>query len=218
MNRTLSVGDQSTTLYVPSSAAHGGPSVLVLHPWWGLNDDVRAFCDRLAAAGFTVAAPDLFRGETATTIDEAEKLSGGFDDAFGEAATVAALDALLAESAGSKSVSVIGFSFGAAWAIWLSAQRPEVGRVVLYYGSWVGPILAGSKAPILGHFAENDPYEDTETVAALEQICRDAGRHAEIHTYAGTGHWFAEPSQAAYVAQAADLAFGRTVGFLRLEP
>jgi carboxymethylenebutenolidase len=52
-------------------------------------------------------------------------------------------------------------------------------------------------------------------VTAFEQGLRDAGRDATIYRYPGTGHWFAEPSRDAYRADAADLAFGRTVGFLR---
>lgn len=215
MDETLTVGDQSTTFYLATPAEGHGPPVLLLHPWWGLNADVRGLADRLAASGFTVAAPDLFRGELADTVEDAERLVTGFDDSFGEAASTAALDALLTETRSSGPVVAVGMSFGAAWAIWLSAQRDDVSGVVLYYGTWVGEILTESNAPILGHFAENDPYEDAETVEALVSTCRDADRPIEVHTYPGTGHWFAEPSQAAFVSDAADLAFDRTVEFLR---
>jgi carboxymethylenebutenolidase len=149
----------------------------------------------------------------ATAIEDADRLSSGFDEDFGRVATLAALDALLAESQSQGPTAAIGLSFGAAWALWLSAQRPEVAAVVVYYGTWA-EVVAQSKAPILGHFAESDPYEDEETVAAFEQACRDAGREVEIHRYPGTGHWFAEPSQDAYVPEAAELAFERTAAFL----
>jgi carboxymethylenebutenolidase len=214
MERPLKVADSETTIYVAPAHGEAKARVLLLHPWWGLTDDVRGFADRLAASGFTAAAPDLFRGRTATTVEDAEKLVEGFDDTFGEQTTTAAYEALLAEDAGHVPAAVVGFSFGAAWAIWLSAQRSDVAGVVLYYGTWVGEILAESTAPILGLFAENDPYEDAETVAALEKTCRDAGRQIEVHTYPGAGHWFAEPSRDAYVAEAADDAFERTVAFL----
>jgi carboxymethylenebutenolidase len=214
MQQQFDVGGESHALYVAKPAAGTGPPVLLLHPWWGLNEDVRGLADRLADSGFVVVAPDLFRGEIATSIEDADRLSSGFDEDFGRAANLAALDALLAESGSQGPAAAIGLSFGAAWALWLSAQRPEVAAVVLYYGTW-GDIVAQSKAPILGHFAESDPYEDEETVAAFEQTCRDAGRELELHRYPGTGHWFAEPSRDAYVPAAADLAFERTVTFLR---
>ncbi len=68
---------------------------MVLHPWWGLNGDVMAFADRLAAAGFVVAAPDLYGGAVATTIDAAERLSEGIDEAAAAAWALAATDQAL---------------------------------------------------------------------------------------------------------------------------
>jgi carboxymethylenebutenolidase len=72
----------------------------------------------------------------------------------------------------------------------------------------------------LGHFAETDPFESDETVLAFERGLRDAARPVVIHRYAGTGHWFAEPSRDAWRPEAAKLAFERTVAFLHqhLEP
>jgi carboxymethylenebutenolidase len=78
----------------------------------------------------------------------------------------------------------------------------------------LGPSLARSRVPVLGHFAEIDPYETDEGIAAFEAALREAGREAVIHRYPGTGHWFAEPSREAYRAPAANLAFERTVAFL----
>ena len=66
----------------------------------------------------------------------------------------------------------------------------------------------------MGRFAEDDPYETAETVDAFEKGLKDAGREATIYRYHGTGHWFAEPSRDAYRAEAAKLAFERTVDFL----
>ncbi len=59
-------------LSLPSSGK--GRGVLVLHPWRGLNDTMKTFCTQLSEAGFIAFAPDLYRGELATTIREAESL------------------------------------------------------------------------------------------------------------------------------------------------
>jgi dienelactone hydrolase len=75
--------------------------------------------------------------------------------------------------------------------------------------------LAASTAPVLGHFAESDPYEAEQGLAAFEEALRSAGRSATINRYVGTGHWFAEPSRDAYRREAAESAFPRTVEFLR---
>jgi len=188
--------------------------VVVFHPWWGLNDDVLAYADRLADAGFSVLAPDLVRGRVAATIEDAERLVAGKDDDHADAVALAAVDRLAA-SAGVQRVGLVGFSMGAAHAVWAPTQRPNVACTVVYYGTYTGAVLTRAKAPVLGHFAETDPYEPDETVQAFERGLRGAGRKAEIHRYPGTGHWFAEPSRDAWQPDAANLAFERTAAFLR---
>jgi carboxymethylenebutenolidase len=56
-----------------------GSGVLVLHPWWGLNDTIKKVCDRLAGEGFIACAPDLYHGQIAVTIKETELLSSKLD-------------------------------------------------------------------------------------------------------------------------------------------
>jgi carboxymethylenebutenolidase len=60
-----------------------GPGVLVLHAWWGLNDTIKAFCNRLAANGFVTFAPDLYHGQVADTIPDAERLGSALDSDCG---------------------------------------------------------------------------------------------------------------------------------------
>jgi carboxymethylenebutenolidase len=199
---------------LPSQRAEAG--VVLLHPWWGLNDDVTRYADRLADAGFAAVAPDLYDGRVATTIDEAEALSESLNEDAADAIALAAVDAL-GETIGDPSarMATIGFSMGGAWALWLPSLRPEVTATVVYYGSMLGPSLTRARGPVLGHFAETDEYEPEENLAEFERTLRVASRDAEIHRYPGTGHWFAEPSRDAYDGGAAEFAFERTVAFLR---
>jgi carboxymethylenebutenolidase len=201
-------------LAVPTSGK--GRAVLILHPWWGLNDTIKAVCARMAEAGFIAFAPDLYHGRIATTIPEAEALSGDLD-AERARAEVAAAARFVAEKAGSESpgLAVVGFSLGAYFALDLSATHPDLVRsVVVFYGT--GPAEFGaSKAAYLGHFAGTDPYEPAENVQALEADLRKAGRAVAFHTYPNTGHWFFEPDRGdAYDAKAAALAWDRTLDFL----
>lgn len=194
-----------------------GPGVLVLHAWWGLNDTIKTFCKRLAENGFLVYAPDLYHGKLADTIEGAETLGKALDSRYLEAeAEVAQAAKQLAERAGnSDGIAVVGFSLGAFYALTLSAAQPELVRaVVLFYGTGDSN-LANARAAFLGHFGDSDPYEPRENVDALEQALRGYGRAVTFYHYPA-GHWFFEPDRAdAYNAQAAALAWERTLAFLQ---
>jgi carboxymethylenebutenolidase len=193
--------------------------VLVLHAWWGLNDTIKAFCRRLADAGYIAFAPDLYHGKVVDTIADAEKMSSALDENQARADVQQAVRHLL-ESSGKPggSLAVIGFSLGAYFALDLSLTDPEhVRSVVVFYGTGPGD-FSRSQASYLGHFAEHDPYEPLENVEGFEQALRDASRPVTIHRYPGTGHWFFEPDRPdAYNQSAADLAWKRTLAFLQAQ-
>ncbi|MGD0708852.1 MAG: dienelactone hydrolase family protein [Anaerolineaceae bacterium] len=202
-------------LALPPSGA--GRGVLVLHAWWGLNDTIKAFCNRLAESGFTAFAADLYHGQIATTIPEAEKLRDAMDVKQARTDIAEAVSFLSQRAAqADQGLAVIGFSLGAYFALALSAAQPKLIRsAVVFYGT--GPVdFSTSKASYLGHFAEKDVYESNEDVDALEQSLRTAGRPVTFYRYPGTGHWFFEPDRAdAYNAAAASLAWERTLAFLK---
>ncbi|NJL93371.1 MAG: dienelactone hydrolase family protein [Anaerolineae bacterium] len=205
-------------LAMPEQGNTGQP-VLVLHAWWGLNATLKAFCDRLAAAGFVAFAPDLYHGTVTDQIDEAEALVAALaeraDQARAQLAHAAAFLRALAHSA-PEGLAAVGFSLGAFYALDLSASDPErVRKVVLFYGT--GPAdFQKSQAAYLGHFAANDPFEPQSSVAALESALRQAGRPVTFYSYPETGHWFFEPDRTdAHNPAAAALAWERTLAFLQ---
>ncbi len=204
-------------LAVPDAGT--GRAILVLHPWWGLNEVMKGFCDRLAGEGFLAFAPDLYHGRRAGTAAEAEILAGGlFEDLERPRADVAEAIAFLHRRAGApeRGLAVIGFSLGAFFALDASVADPErIRAVVVFYGTRPGE-YGSSKAVYLGHFAETDEFESASDVRELEDALRRAGRPATFHHYPDTGHWFFESDRpTAYRLQAANLAWGRTLAFLR---
>jgi carboxymethylenebutenolidase len=211
----LEVEGQPVRTYVTNGAGGDAPGVVVFHAWWGLNEDVTAFADRLGDAGFFVLAPDLYSGAVTAEIDEAKRLTGTVNEDAANAIALAAVDRLAARPSPDARIGAVGFSFGAHWSVWSAAQRDRVGASVVYYGTTGGPVLEQPGAPVVGHFAEDDPFEGPDDVAAFEAGLRNAGREMTTYLYPGTGHWFAEPSRDAFRPEAADLAFERTVEFLR---
>ena len=204
-------------LAIPTTG-QGNP-VLVLHAWWGLNDTIKAFCTRLAEAGFVAFAPDLYHGAVADTITDAETLGRSLDANHLQAkAEIAEATRFLLERAGQadRTLAVIGFSLGAYYTLDLSAVDPEhIHSVVIFYGT--GPAdFSRSRAAYLGHFAEMDEFEPKANVDDLEATLRQAVRPVSFYSYPGTGHWFFEPDRVdAFNPAAASLAWDRTLAFLR---
>lgn len=222
MGEWLEVGPAGNRAYLAVPDSGSGAGVLVLHAWWGLTSVFADVCDRLAAAGFVALAPSLYAdGATTASIAEAEALVAAHDQAATEVGSIVL--AAVVQLRGMPAVTgaqigVIGFSMGAYWALHLSQARPnDVGAVVVFYGTDDGDYRA-ARAAYLGHFAEQDDFEPLAAVRALEAKIRDAGREVTFHAYPGTGHWFVEPNRPdAYDAAATDLAWERTLAFLKAQ-
>jgi carboxymethylenebutenolidase len=174
-----------------------GRGVLVLHPWWGLNDFVRDLCDRLAAEGFVALAPDLYDGETTSDIARAAELSSSLDFERTGLRVMDALGRLLAHPAtiGPRAAAV-GLSMGASWAMWLSVERADdVGAVVAFYGTERLP-FDETRASFLGHYAEIDEYEPLDGVRELEEQIRGAGRDVTFHSVRARSTGSSSPTSA----------------------
>ena len=202
----------SDYLAKPKSAPRGG--ILVLHAWWGLNDFFKDFCNRLANEGYLVLAPDLYNGAIARTIPEAEKLRTKLKREPTSKQILQALQQLQAE-VNEEPVGLIGFSLGAYWSLWLLEEKPGAfSATVLFYGTRGGE-YAKTKSAFLGHFAETDQYVSDSGRKKLEKTLKAAGRDAQFHVYPNTHHWLFENDRPEYNAQAAQLAWQRTIDFLK---
>jgi carboxymethylenebutenolidase len=207
---------------------HGsGPGAVVLHAWWGLTQPFRQVCDRLAQAGFVALAPDLYRGKTASTVEEAEALGAALDrDVERVRGDIAGAVQVLRQHEATKladgrgQLAFLGFSLGGAYALDMSVKlAQQIAAVVTFYATYTGLDYRSAKAAYLCHFAEDDPFESAESVAEMERELQAAGRPVTVYTYPGTKHWFFEDNRPEYDAQAARLAWQRTIAFLheRLE-
>jgi carboxymethylenebutenolidase len=187
-----------------------------------LNPFIKQFCDRLAREGFVVLAPDLFYGAVGTTKEEAERISSRFEtdrattDRLAERIKQAA--ALLQTIGGPNGheIGVVAFSFGGYWTIWLANQKDNpVAAAVLFYATGEGD-FANSHGAFQFHLAETDPYEPPANAERVRRSLDAAGKQAKFYTYPGTTHWFFESDRPdAFNADAAELAWTRTVEFLR---
>jgi len=202
----------SDFLAKPKSDPRGG--ILVLHAWWGLNDFIKDFCNRLADEGYVVLAPDLYNGAIAKTIPEAEKLRAKLKRDATSKQILQSLKQLQVE-VNKKPLSLIGFSLGAYWGLWLVDENPKTFAATVLFYSTRGMKNTETSSAFLGHFAETDPYVSDSGRKKLEKTLTTSGANVSFHIYPNTSHWFFENDRPEYNAQAADLAWKRTTDFLK---
>ncbi|MBK9006015.1 MAG: dienelactone hydrolase family protein [Anaerolineae bacterium] len=208
----LDVNGKKVNAYL-AAPDNGGPSVLLLHAWWGLKPFFKETCDRLAEQGFTVLAPDLRDGQIAKTIEEAKALMEKSDGQLVGDTVMAAKDHLRGLTNGK--IGVVGFSMGGAWALITAAYKPEqIAAVVLFYGN-EGIEYGKVTAKVMGHYSDNDEWEPNEYVENTFAEFKKAGVDATLHIYPGVAHWFVESDRPEYDSASAQLAWERTFEFLK---
>ena len=201
----------------PANAAAGGPAIIVVHEWWGLNENIKAVADRYAGEGYTVLAVDLF-GRVATTPDTAMVLyqTAMKDVPAGEQNVAAGIAFLKAQ--GATKIGSVGYCFGGHWSLRTGlVGGTDLKAVVMYYGA---PItdrtqLARLRAPVLGLFGGQDRGIPVDSVRAMETQMKSMGRPVSINVYADANHAFANPSGQAYNAAAATDAWEKSLAFFR---
>lgn len=212
----IKLDKNSVNAYVSYPKNNKGPGILVLHAWWGLNKFVKELSDRLAEEGFFVAAPDLYNGKVATTIEKAEEYANQVDSNIVNPKLQGTVDFIVNnESCTSSKIAVLGISLGAAWASWVANNRPdEIDKVVLFYGTGA-PEFSKVKASYLCHFADNDPYEESEWVQQFLDSMKKSGVKVTDYVYPDTHHWFFESDNTEYYKkEQSELAWKRTLEFL----
>jgi carboxymethylenebutenolidase len=201
----------------PKDAKGTLPALVVIHEWWGLNDNIRAMTRRLAGEGYQALAVDLYGGATADNPDNAMKLVNGV---LGN--TAAAEDNLKKAVAylkgkGAKKIGVIGWCFGGGWSLQTALLAPaDINATVIYYGRLeTDPAkLAALKSPVIGFFGATDNSIPAATIHAFEAELKKQGKPVEVHIYEGAGHAFANPSGGNYRPDAAKDSWQRTTAFL----
>jgi len=210
--------DGSARGYVsrPAGRDTGLPGIIVIHEWWGLNDNIRAMTRRLAGDGYRALAVDLYHGSVATVPDSAKALTqkAMADMEPGRRTIRAAIDYL--KSRGARRIGVIGWCFGGGWSLETALKNPQdIDAAVIYYGRLqTDPVtLRALDMPVLGLFGARDESIPVDQVRAFEEGMKRAGVNGEVHIYDSAGHAFANPSGQMYVPGAAADAWKRTQAF-----
>ncbi|MFQ5990395.1 MAG: dienelactone hydrolase family protein [Candidatus Methylomirabilales bacterium] len=214
---TYNSGTEKVKGYLARPAGAGPfPALVVIHEWWGLNEQIRGLADTLAGEGYVALAVDLYRGRVTKDPMEAHELMRGVPEDRAIRDLKAAVAYLRGRSdVRGERIGSIGWCMGGGYSLTLAINQPDLAACVVYYGRLATDkgLLNQIGAPVLGLFGEQDRGIPPVAVRAFDRAMKSLGKQTEIHIYPGAGHAFANPTRPSYREAAAADAWKRTLAF-----
>lgn len=204
-------GEAEGVLVLPAGGARGAGVVLV-HEWWGVNQQIQTIGQRWADAGFVTILPDLYHGKVAANADEAGAMMKALD--FGKAVQeiAGAVKFLASHEQGTGQVAVTGYCMGGALTLASAVNVRGLACAVAYYG-WPGDLpWTQIDAPVQAHFAQHD---DWAKVSLIEKVKAAIPDRLDLHVYDAQHAFCNERRPDVYNADAANQAWERTLSFVR---
>ena len=191
------------------------PTVMLIHEWWGLNDQIKAVAAEFANLGYIALAIDLYEGKVATTGSGARALIGKMDNRAATEQLATAVNYLRSVDGSNGKVGTVGWCFGGGWSLNASIAAP-VDATVIYYGRVTRPAsdLGNLAGPVMGHFGTLDTSINAAMVDGFASEMAKAGKRRKltVHWYEAH-HAFANPTGSRYDEADASLAWRRTLEF-----
>ena len=213
-----SKGEMKGYLVRPKSAAGKLGGVIIIHENRGLNPHIRDVARRMALEGFVALAPDFLSplGGTSEDEDKARDMFTNLDRALTAANAEASLTYLAKLDGSNGKVGAVGFCWGGGLVNRFATISPELKAGIAYYGAQPpASDVPNIKAALLLHYAGLDDRINAGIDAYRKEL-QAGGKTFEIFVYDGVNHAFNNDTSAArYDKKAADLAWGRTVEFLK---
>ena len=223
-NETIKINTArgETTAYVamPEKKDSADKAVIIIHEYWGLNDNIKDIAGRYAGEGFVAIAPDLYRGKVATTPEEAAKLMNELEMEDG-LDTIKDVVVKFQDDHKISRFGITGFCMGGTYALQAVCHLEGLHAAAPFYGDIPDEMtLKGLKTPVLFISATQDKWINPAKVAELERIAKDNLLPVESVKYEADHAFFNNTRPEVYNEEAAKDAWGRVVNFFNenLEP
>jgi carboxymethylenebutenolidase len=199
------------------------PAVVMIHEWWGLNENIKNMANLLAKQGFVVLAADLYKGEVANNPERAMELvqtvRNNQNNSINNLQSAVKYLSLLPNVDSSK-IASLGWCFGGGQSLQLAlnSQDHPLAATILYYGTPLvtdKALLSKIKWPVLGIFGDKDQSIPIEEIKQFGNSLNQSGITNNIHIYKGVGHAFANPSGDNYAPKETEDAWQKTLSFLK---
>lgn len=199
------------------------PAVVMIHEWWGLNQNIKDMANLLAKNGFVVLAADLYHGKVTDNPQLAmELVQTARNNQNSSTANLQAAVKYLssAPNVDNKKIVSLGWCFGGGQSLQLAlnSQEHPLAATILYYGT---PLVTDNESiskikwPVLGIFGDKDEAIPIAEINQFRSSLNESGIKNEIHVYTGVGHAFANPSGDSYAPEETADAWQRTLSFLK---
>jgi len=213
--RALAKDGHIVDLYVAKPASQAIATVVILQEIFGITDHIKDVCKQYAAHGYLAIAPALFDRIKKNIVLDYSSFAEGRDYKMQLQDEQVLLDiaAAAATAENDLKVAVIGFCFGGALA-YLASTRLNLDCAISYYGGGIAEKYINQKplCPIMYHFGALDPIIPSTDVAAI-QSNHPGG---VFHIYEDAGHGFNCSDRRDYHSESAELAFARSLEFLKM--
>lgn len=193
------------------------PGVIVIHENRGLNPHTRDVARRIALEGFLALAPDACSplGGTPEDVDDARAKMRELDSETTVKNFVAAVKYLKTHPQSTGKVGCTGFCWGGGMTNQVAVNCPSLDAAVPFYGRQPdAEDVPKIKAPMLIHYAALDERINSG-IEAFEAALKAASVEYKIYMYEGAQHAFFNDTSTRYHAQAAKLAWMRTIAFFK---
>jgi carboxymethylenebutenolidase len=193
------------------------PAVIVIHENRGLNPHIQDIARRLALEGFLAYALDMLSpyGGTPADEDKARDMFSTLDPNETAHRIAAAVPFLEQHAESTGKVGIVGFCWGGGMVNRVAVLSPDLKAGVAYYGLQVpAEQVAAIHAPLLLHYAGLDQRVDAG-IPAYEAALKAAGKQFTIYIYPNVNHAFNNDTGRVYNKPAADLAWSRSIAFLK---
>jgi len=196
-----------------------GPGLVVIQEWWGLVDHIKDLADRFAREGYVALAPDLYHGEKTKSPDQAGKLLMALNIAETAKDLGGAAQYLRGRpEVQPRKIGAVGFCMGGQLALYGGTTHPDlIDAVVDFYGIHpkVDPDVSRLSGPVLAHFGTRDRSVPESAANALVERIKAAGKSVEAYFYDADHAFFNDQRPEVYDRDSAQLAWRRTLDFLR---
>jgi len=215
MNFQTAHGPTTAYIALPNDFGSETRPVVLLHEWWGLNDNIKAVADRYAGEGFAVIAPDLYRGKLAANPEEASDLMGALEISDG-VDTINHAIRTARDKYGFLHFGITGFCMGGTFALHAACDLEGISAAAPYYGDIPSEEkLKDLNVPVVFVSGIKDEWINPEKVGAFEAIADKYELDVDSLKY-DADHAFANSTRPeVYDKEAAEDAWAKVIGFFR---